>query len=91
MHFEWDERKRQSNIRKHGFDFADAPHVFEGVTLTVPDERNDYGELRLVTFGLINGIVVVVAHTEEGESIRIISMRKATRHETKAFFDQIGH
>ncbi|MBI5876683.1 MAG: BrnT family toxin [Chloroflexi bacterium] len=91
MHFEWDERKRQSNIRKHGFDFADAPRVFDGVTLTMPDARKDYGELRFITFGMVNGIVIVVAHTEETEYIRIISMRKATRNEVKAFFKEIGH
>lgn len=46
MQFEWDERKNQSNIRRHGLDLADAEQIFAGPMLVAPDEREDYGEPR---------------------------------------------
>ena len=51
MRFEWDGTKDQSNQRKHGLSFADAPLVFEGSTLTFEDMREDYGEARYLTIG----------------------------------------
>jgi uncharacterized protein len=89
MNFEWDDAKRLSNIKKHGIDFIDSPTVFDGYTLTIEDDRYDYGERRFVTFGILDGRVVVVVHTENEASIRIISIRKATKNEEKAYFSQI--
>jgi uncharacterized DUF497 family protein len=89
MIFEWDETKRKSNIKKHGIDFVDAPSIFAGYTLTVGDDRYDYGEERFVTFGILEGRVVAVVHTETEVLIRIISIRKATRYEEKVYFSQI--
>jgi len=89
MNFEWDYTKRKSNIKKHGIDFIDAPMIFAGYTLTIEDDRYNYGGERFVTFGILNGRVVVVVHTETENSIRIISIRKATKHEEKAYFSQI--
>jgi len=87
--FEWDETKRKSNIKKHGIDFVDAPIIFAGYTLTIADDRFDYGEERFVTFGILDGRVVVVIHTESEDLIRIISIRKATKYEEKEYFSQI--
>jgi hypothetical protein len=89
MKFEWDTTKRNSNIEKHGIDFIDAPMVFAGYTLTIEDDRYDYGEERFVTFGILDSRVVAVVHTETDNSIRIISIRKATKHEEKEYFSQI--
>jgi uncharacterized protein len=89
--FDWDKRKCQANIRKHGFDFADAEKVIAGDTLTISDDREDYGEDRFVTVGLLNGVVVVIVHTEYEDRIRVISMRKATRNEEINYFQEIGH
>ena len=86
MHFEWDEQKNQINIRKHGLDFADALAVFAGVTFTFEDDRFDYEEQRFVTLGMLAGKVVVIAHTERDDKVRIISMRKATKYEQKLYF-----
>ena len=86
MHFEWDEQKNQINIRKHGLDFADAPAVFAGVTFTFEDDRFDYEEQRFITLGMLAGKVVVIAHTERDDKVRIISMRKATKYEQKLYF-----
>ncbi len=82
MRFEWDERKNAANIRKHGLDFVDAWQVFAGILLEKSDERIDYGENRSVGTGMLFGVVVVVVFTEpNANTIRIISLRKATRYE----------
>ena len=87
MEFEWDEVKRKENLRKHGLDFLDAPTFFSGPMLTLLDTREDYGEDRWISIGILESICVVVAFTErsDGEVIRLISMRKALNHERKAF------
>lgn len=89
MKFEWDEEKRFANITKHGFDFLGIETVYEGETVTVLDNRFDYGEERFVTFGLLEGRVVAVTHLETDKLIRIISVRKATSNEEKNYFKQI--
>ena len=90
MEFAWDEAKRKSNLRNHGIDFVGIKHMFEGETVTILDDRFDYGEERLVTFGLLDGRVVAIAHTETDEVIRIISVRKATKHEESSYFKEIS-
>jgi len=85
--FEWDERKRHSNLHKHGLDFADCGRVFCGPVLTILDDRADYGETRLLTFGLLRDKVVVISHTEQKAVIRVISMRIATAHEEADYFE----
>ena len=87
MQFEWDERKRQSNIQKHGIDFVDAVRLFQGDPLTLEDTRFDYDEPHFWTIGLLNGILIVVAHIYPNDyTIRIISARRATRQEQQDFF-----
>ncbi len=78
--------KRKSNINKHGFDFSDAEKVFKGATFTIEDDRFDYGERRYISLGMLEEIVVVIAHSERDDLIRIISMRKATKNEQKIYF-----
>ena len=91
MEFEWDEAKRLTNIRKHGIDFLDVPAVFDGDTVTVEDDRNSYKEQRFVTFGLLQGRVIAVVHTEREDCIRIISARKATKNEQRTYFEQLSN
>ncbi|HUY14949.1 MAG TPA: BrnT family toxin [Terriglobia bacterium] len=90
MRYEWDEAKRRSNIQKHGIDFIGIDGVFAGETVTILDDRFDYGEARFVTLGLLSGRVVVIAHTESDEVIRILSVRKATKHEEIGYFKEIA-
>ena len=90
MRFEWDERKRRSNLEKHGVDFSDLESLFASETVTVLDERVDHGEQRFITLGLLKGIVLTVAHTETDEVVRILSARKATRYEEETYFKEIG-
>ena len=75
VRFIWDEAKRKANLRDHGVDFADAKHVFDGLTYTYEDDRLPYGEQRFVTLGLLAGNPVSIVHTETDETIRVISFR----------------
>ncbi len=56
MRYEWDEAKRQSNIQKHGIDFVGIEKVFAGKTVTILDDRFDYGESRFITFGAYSAV-----------------------------------
>ena len=89
MRFTWSDAKRKLNIEQHGLDFVDAPRVFEGPTFTYEDDRFDYSEQRLVTLGILDEFVVSIVHTETSRVIRIISFRKATKHEQAIFFKNI--
>ena len=89
MQFKWDEKKRSANLAKHGIDFADLAPLFSGLTISVLDSRYDYGESRFITLGILNGIVITIAHIETDEVIRIISARKATRYEEESYFKTI--
>jgi len=91
VHFRWDEAKRRANVRKHGIDFLDVPLIFDGYTVTLEDDRFDYSERRFVTFGLLADHVVAIAHTEDEDTIRLVSVRKATKHEQESYFRTIPH
>ena len=85
--FVWDEKKAAANLKKHGVDFQEAITVLEDtLSTTFPDCDLSDLEARFLTIGVSNrNRVVVVAHTEEDELIRIISARQATRHERKFY------
>ena len=89
MIFECNEEKRAKNYWKHRLDFVDCPSFFEGPVLAAPDERFDYGELRMRALGLLRERVVLVVYTEVEETIRIISMRKALKHEEAYYFESL--
>jgi len=89
MELAWDEAKRRTNYAKHGLDFRDAEKVFQGITLTAEDNRQDYGEKRFISLGLLEDMVVVVVHTERSDKTGIISMRKANQRERKAYEEKI--
>jgi uncharacterized DUF497 family protein len=85
----WDDDKRRTNIQKHGFDFADAATLLDSLTYTFEDARFAYGERRFITMGMLRETVAVIAHTETARQIRIISMRKATKHEQTLYFENL--
>jgi uncharacterized DUF497 family protein len=86
MSFEWNAAKNRSNIRKHGFDFAEAEEIFRGALLVRADTREDYGEERWIGIGVIQGRCVSVAFTEPSpDIIRIISLRRADHEERKEY------
>jgi uncharacterized DUF497 family protein len=92
MQFEWDNQKNQLNKRKHGLSFETASFTFQDpFILSVPDDRTHYAEERWQSLGLIQGILIYVAHTigedNNGEEIiRIISARAATANEVRRYF-----
>ena len=87
MVFRWDPTKAEANVRKHGVDFHEAATVFDDpLSTTFPDSDHSVFERRFVTVGMsARGHVLVVAHTEESDTIRIISARKATRREQRFY------
>ena len=87
MKFAWDERKNRINVKKHGIDFADAWQVFEHPLYVWLDDRHDYGEDRWIGLGMLNNMLVIfIAFVEEDtDTIRIISMRKAKKHEKQKY------
>lgn len=85
MPIEFDPVKCASNLEKHGLDMNDAEQVFVGATLTVEDDRFDYGEPRFITIGHLAGRMVVIVWTPRGAARRIISMRKANDREQAAY------
>ena len=91
MSYEWDERKRRTNVKKHGIDFIDVPELFDSDVVIIPDERFDYGEPRFIAIGILKNLIVVVAYTERDENIRIISARKATKNEQIYYFQEIAN
>ena len=89
MQFTWDEAKRLENLRKHGLDFADAERVFAGEVFRREDVRYAYDEQRMIAIVLLDAVTVLFVHVEDEKTIRIISMRRADKHETKIYFDYI--
>ncbi len=83
----WDESKRRRNIRLHGLDFEGADAVWDNFTVTREDMRADYGEKRMVTFGILGGEVVVLVHTEGNNEMHVISLRKAEKYEARYYFE----
>ena len=92
MQYEWDEAKLNGNptFRSTESTSLGSRGCFAGETVTIPDDRFDYGETRFVTLGLLSGRVVVIAHTETDEVIRIISVRKAPKNEEISYFKEIA-
>lgn len=90
MQVTFDPAKRARTLAERGLDFADAAFVFEGDTLEVEDDRKDYGEIRIICFGLLAGRMVVVGYTPRGADRHIFSMRKANEREQARIGPQFG-
>ena len=89
MKFEWDPEKDRVNREKHGISFSEASTVFgDPLARTVPDPRYSIGEYRYLTTGYTSTRrLVIVAHTERGERIRLITARDAKPKERR-FYEQ---
>ena len=87
LQFEWDEKKAKINKRKHGITFEEATTAFaDELSITIDDPLHSDEEDRLVLIGQSKAFkTLIVIHVEKRESIRIISARKATRHEQKFY------
>jgi uncharacterized DUF497 family protein len=87
LRFDWDSDKAASNEKKHGVAFSEAATAFgDPLSITIPDPEPSTGEARFILLGLpFRDRLVVVAHTETADSIRIISARPATRSERRTY------
>ena len=81
MSISYDPDKRARTLEERSLDFEDAPLVFAGLTVEVEDTRQDYGEIRMLCYGKLEGRLVVVGYTPRGADRHIFSMRKANRRE----------
>lgn len=82
---EYDPGKRAITLEARGLDMARAEEVFDGATLTVEDDRRDYGESRFITIGFLDGAMVVMVWTPRRRARRIISMRRANERERRLY------
>ena len=81
MRITFDSAKRDSTMAERGLDFSDAQLVFAGVTVEIEDRRKNYGETRIICYGLLQGRMVVLGYTPRGADRHIFSMRKANERE----------
>ena len=90
MNFEWDPQKAERNLSKHGVSFAEASTVFgDDLAITIPDPDHSINEERYITIGWSNRRrLLMVAHADRGNHIRIISARELTRREQKAYEEE---
>ncbi len=90
MEFEWDIQKNASNIKKHGISFDDAKLIFDNPVFTRIVDRQDYGEIREKSIGIIrNCLVIVVIYTDRKGKRRIISARLAKTKEKREYYEHI--
>lgn len=90
MRVSYDQTKRDRTLASRGLDFADAALVFDGLTAEVEDTRMDYGEKRIICFGMLRGRLVVVGYTRRGAVRHVFSMRKANDREQARFAPYFG-
>jgi uncharacterized protein len=81
MRISFNPLKREKAMADRGLDFADAALVFEGVTVEIEDTRKEYGEVRIICYGMLAGRMVVVGYTPRGAERHVFSMRKANERE----------
>ena len=87
MNFIWDRRKAATNLKKHGTSFEEASTVFlDTLSVTGADPDHSKGEERWLTFGVSKqGRFLAVSHTDNGDTVRLISARSGTRSERKLY------
>jgi hypothetical protein len=91
MQFEWDENKNQLNQQKHGISFEEAKEIFNDTVFTSVSEKIDYGEIREISIGKIQHVLIVaVVHTDRNGKVRIISARKATPKERRKYNEYLS-
>ena len=90
LQFIWDRDKAAANLRKHGVDFEEAATAFgDPLSITIPDPDHSAGEERWLLVGHSSaGRLLVVAHTERGDEIRLINARSATRRERETYEEE---
>ena len=90
MAITYDPDKRAKALAERGLDFEDVKYVFQGTTLEVEDLRRDYGEIRVICYGVLNNRMIVVGYTPRGADRHVFSMRKANEREQTLIGPKIG-
>ena len=90
MRISYDPPKRDWTLINRGLDFEDAALVFDGLTAEVEDKRKDYGETRIISFGVLHSRLVVIGYTTRGAVRHVFSMRKANDREQARFAPYFG-
>jgi uncharacterized DUF497 family protein len=85
MRITFDPAKRVRTLAECGLDFEDAELVFRGTTIEIDDKRRNYGERRVICYGVLAGRIVVVGYTPRGSARHVFSMRKANDREKARF------
>jgi uncharacterized protein len=81
MRVTFDPAKRAKTLAERGLDFEDAAVVFQGTTVELEDTRRNYGEIRIICYGLLSGRLVVIGYAPRGATRHVFSMRKANDRE----------
>ncbi len=89
MNYEWDDKKCNSNLKKHKVDFSAVGSFDWQSALIIEGNRRDYGETRYRAMGLIGSRLHALVFTTRGEKVRVISLRKANRREVKSYEEKI--
>jgi uncharacterized protein len=85
--FEWDDLKAEANLKKHGVSFRGARRIFDDIFVLVEEDLSaDFGEDRFLATGMVGDTIVVVAYTERGSRVRLISARRATSYEQRRYY-----
>ncbi len=90
MHISYDPAKRRKTLSERGLDFEDAAVVFAGLTFEIEDRRHDYGETRMICYGLLGERLVVVGYVQRADTRHVFSMRKANEREQTRIGAQLG-
>ena len=90
MQLSYDPAKRARTLAERGLDFDDAAQIFSGRTIDLIDDRKVYGEVRWVTYGVLNGRMVALVWTPRDQNRHIISMRKSNEREQQTYRDELG-
>jgi uncharacterized DUF497 family protein len=90
VHLTYDPAKREKTLAERGLDFEDALIMFEGMTVELEDTRKDYGERRIICYGLLEGRLVVIGYTLRGAVRHVFSMRKANDREQTRLASYFG-
>jgi len=86
----WDEAKRHANIAKHGVDFVGVEAIWKMPVVSWDDERECYGEQRINLLGWLHERIMFLTYTDDGDHFRVISLRKAEKHETERYFKTLA-
>ena len=85
MNITFDPLKNAINIQKHGLSLADAEHIERNTLWAMIDTRQDYGEVRIIGYALIQSRLHAIVYTDRANERRIISLRKANKREVQNY------